>query len=283
MFQIPGIGLNVYSSGFMIAVGFLAALWLATRRCERRGVSTESIHDLALWLLIGGFLGARLYFVVDYWGELVDSWSGIFQINDGGLVLHGAFLGGAIAFFLRYLARRFPILPTLDILAPSIALGMAIGRVGCLLNGCCYGILCQIPSIGLKFPAKTPAWIGQRARGLIPADALSTLATHPTQIYLIIEAVAILAVLLYRGRKPRRQGELFGVFLSLYPATHFVIEIFRDDEGPVIRGLTMSQLASLLILAIASVYWSNLDRWQPTGQGEPLTPSSSAGTRSLKP
>ena len=99
LFQIPGLGLNVYSSGFMIAVGFLVSLWIAARQSRRRGVSPETIQDLALWTLVGGVLGARLYYVVDFWGERVDSLSGIFQINDGGLVLHGAFLGGAVAFF----------------------------------------------------------------------------------------------------------------------------------------------------------------------------------------
>ena len=272
LFHIPGLGLNVYSSGFMIAAGCVAALWFATWQGRRRGISPETIQDLALWSLVGGLLGARLYYVVDFWGERIDSWSEILQINDGGLVLHGAFLGGAVALLTRYLLRPFPILRTLDILAPAISLGMAIGRVGCLLHGCCYGIVCVIPRLGLRFPPKSPAWIGQHARGMIPADALATLPTHPTQIYLILEGLILFVFLIRYGRKPRRQGEVFGLFLWIYPISHFVIETFRDDEGPAFRSLSMSQLVSLMILAIASVYWSNLERWQTARLPEPAAP-----------
>src|SRR5438552_13768516 len=167
--KIPNLipdGIPIYGFGTMLFLAFVLCTWLAGRRAAKQGVRKEIIQDLAFWVLIGGIVGARLCSVVleaarvgrfDFW-ELF--WQ-FFRIWDGGLILYGSVFGGLAGYVLGYLVvfRKYGVSTwqLADIIAPVVALGLCLGRVGCLLNGCCYGGVATCPVCpGLHFPLSSP-------------------------------------------------------------------------------------------------------------------------------
>lgn len=260
LFRIPGLGIPVYGFGFMVVVAFSVGMMLAARRSRRENLDPSLIFDLAPWLMLGGLVGARLFYIAEYWGETIQSVGEAFRVWEGGIVFYGCALGGLVAVLLYRGFRRFPVLATLDALAPSVALGAALGRVGCFLNGCCYGNPCPFPRLAVRFPPNTPAWHAERAQGLIPRDAPSTLGLHPTQLYSALDALILFALLSAYYPLRRRDGEVFGALLLTYPITRFLVDWLRDDESALVSGLTVSQAVSVGLLGVALIFWSHLSR-----------------------
>ena len=140
--------------GVMVALAFVAGLWTAGRRGLLSGFNPEKIYDLGPWLILGGLVGARIFYVVEYWRESfagLPVWE-IFMIQHGGLVFYGGFIGAALAGIFYARRKQLPLWRLADVIAPSIALGSIFGRIGCLLNGCCYGRECSAPW-AIHFPA----------------------------------------------------------------------------------------------------------------------------------
>src|SRR4051794_18778660 len=145
LFEIPGTGIKIFGYGLMLFLAFLASMNLAAWRARREKLDPEVVYDLALWVFLGGLVGARAFYVVQYWGTRIHTIWDIFEIWKGGIVLYGSILGGTLTFFLYRALRPFPLRPMLDVVAPALALGIALGRLGCFLNGCCYGDVCDLP------------------------------------------------------------------------------------------------------------------------------------------
>ena len=124
LFRIPGLGLPIYGFGLMVVGAFYAGLMLAVWRSRREKLDPETLYDLAIWILVGGLIGARLFYVVEYWGETVNSVGAIFRVWEGGIVFYGSVIGALVAILLYRAWRAFPLLATLDAMAPSIALGI---------------------------------------------------------------------------------------------------------------------------------------------------------------
>ena len=170
---IPGMddvkGLPIRGYGVMLLVAVTAAVALAVRRARRLGIDPELMLTLTFWAFVPGILGARAFYVIEYWDELQRATPGqtlltIVNMTEGGLVVYGSVIGGVVglaAFIYKY---KMPPLATLDLVVPSFVLGMAIGRIGCLLNGCCYGGLCDLPW-AVTFPAGSPPYRHQLNRG----------------------------------------------------------------------------------------------------------------------
>jgi prolipoprotein diacylglyceryltransferase len=161
-------GIAVYGFGMMLVIAYLACSWLASRLGRREGVSPEKLQDLAIWLLVCGLLGARITYIVQYHHQFTDLWQ-YFRIWDGGLVFYGSAVGGLVGYFL---ARRFVLRDVkvsswkmADLIAPCAALGLALGRVGCLLNGCCYGHVACPACPAVHFPLSSPPRFDLVARG----------------------------------------------------------------------------------------------------------------------
>ena len=174
----------VHSYGVMIALAFVFGLWTATLRAKRVNVSGEAIADVTLWIMVGTILGARAAYVATYWN---DEFAGqpvseIFAIWHGGLVFYGGLIGATVAgaIFLRW--KKLPLWKIADVLAPSIALGSVFGRIGCLLNGCCYGRACDLPW-AIRFPKDSVPFMALVEKGYLSPDAVTTPWLQPTQIY----------------------------------------------------------------------------------------------------
>ena len=164
----------------MMAIAFLAGLWTASRRGLRRGFTAEQVLDVGPWLILGAILGARIVYVTTYWREQFAGgpiWE-IFMIQHGGLVFYGGLIGAALGGILYARIKKLPLWKLSDVLAPSIALGYVFGRIGCFLNGCCYGKACSLPW-AVRFPADNP-------------NHPPTFPVHPTQIYDALLSLALL-------------------------------------------------------------------------------------------
>ncbi|GAB4272798.1 MAG: prolipoprotein diacylglyceryl transferase [Deferrisomatales bacterium] len=236
--------LTVYTYGLFVALGFLAALWLIGREARRRGMDPAALQDLGLLAVVSALVGARLFYVALEWRHFVEHPLQIVEIWKGGLVFYGGFLAAtaAAAAFVR--RRGLPFWTTADVAAPAVALGQALGRVGCFFAGCCYGAACELPwAVTFTDP-----------RGLAPLGQ----PLHPTQLYSAVANLAVFAVL-YVGVRPRQrfEGQLAGLYLVLYPAARFAVELFRDDPRGALGPLSTSQALGLpLILLGAWILWT---------------------------
>lgn len=171
-------GLPIRGYGVMVLSGVLAGFALALRRARAAGIADEIIHSLAAWLFVGGIIGARSFFVIQYWDQFqADSWRdtvwNIARFTEGGLVVYGAFWGATVAFIWFIVRYRVSALPLADCIAPSLALGLALGRIGCFFNGCCYGG----PSDNfwaVRFPPESPPYQQQLQSGELLGFALES-------------------------------------------------------------------------------------------------------------
>lgn len=341
--QIP-----IYGFGFMLVIAIFLCIWLAGRRAQKQGLTKEFIQDLAFWIIVGGIVGARVVFMVQYHQPIEH----FFFFWEGGLVWYGALLGGVVGYFCAYYyytkfgKLRLSTWKLGDVIAPALAVGLCLGRVGCLLNGCCYGgVACpdcaslhfpvhsfaggirnperkglvpegyqavagftlaaddldprRPPVVGAVDASSAAARAGLQAGDLIlqadgrnlltagdltrylvydthwdhgptdlqltvrrhgqevelPAFAPRTLGLYPTQVYESISMALLFLLLTAYYPFRRHDGEVFLLFLTLYPVHRFLNEMLRNDTDPVAFGLTLSQNGSLLILAVALVLW----------------------------
>ncbi len=163
-------GLPIRGYGVMVLVGSLAGIWLAVRRARARNLNPDVILSLTCGMFICGILGARLFYVIEYWDARfqLDTWTdtllAMLKFTEGGLVVYGAFLGACVAFFYFVRQRHLPPLALADLIAPSLLVGLACGRLGCLLNGCCYGGESNDPW-AVTFPDASMVYVEQIVTG----------------------------------------------------------------------------------------------------------------------
>ena len=276
LFTIPALGgVKVFGYGMMLFLAFLASMNLAARAARRAKLDPNVIHDMALTVFISGLVGARLFYVIQYWGVNVHSLLDIFKVWEGGIVLYGSIIGGTIGFFAFRAIRPFPLRPYLDAVAPALALGVAIGRVGCFLNGCCYGDVCHLPW-AVSFPQPSPPWHAHAVSHLIGPDARWSLPVHPTQLYSTVDGLllCLLALAYYPIR--RRDGEVMALLMVTYPISRILIEYLRSDERVFFAGMTISQNISLGLFICGLAYWYQLSRLPATRYEDTVAPAQVA-------
>ncbi len=225
-------GRPIYWYGILVAAGFLAALVHWSRFAARAGQPSDRGADLALWAMVGGMVGARLFFVLAHLDHYRSHPIEMLRIDRGGLVFYGGLIGGVAAVVLLARRRRTSLWPLGDFAVTALPLGHAFGRLGCFLNGCCYG-------------HAAPVWA--------PAVNLEGALRHPVQLY-----EAGFNLLLYGGlwalwlRRTRpRPGLTLAVYLAGYGTGRFFLEFLRGDTPPVAAGLSGAQLLSLALIAVS--------------------------------
>ena len=164
-----GTGVPIRGFGVMLLVAVLSAVALAVHRAKQLSFDGELIYALAVWVFVSGILGARVFYVVQKWEQFggdspLDLLAGIVNVTQGGIVIYGGLIGGATGFVLFVLRNRLSWRAVGDLIVPSVLLGMAIGRIGCFLNGCCYGGECEYPW-AVRFPPDSPPYIDQIRSG----------------------------------------------------------------------------------------------------------------------
>jgi phosphatidylglycerol:prolipoprotein diacylglycerol transferase len=238
-------GLTIYSYGVLLAAAYLLGLQFALIRARTRGLDPQRVMDLGIWIIISALVGAKvLLLVVDSERFTRDPRQLLDLLRSGGVFYGG--LIAAVTVALLYLRRhRMPLWTTTDVFAPGIALGLIVGRLGCLLAGCCFGRPAAVPwAITFTDPAA-------QANSGTPLGV----PLHPTQLYEAGAAAAILVFLLAVERRGRAfPGRTFWTYMLLYGATRFAIEFYRgDSRGMVFDALSTSQFVSVLLVPVSVV------------------------------
>ena len=231
--------IHVRSYGLMLAVAFLMGTWLGMRESKRLGLDEDKVVNVILIVLVSSVLGARVLYVMEHVQEFRREWGSVIALWQGGLTLYGGIVAGTAAGLMA--ARRFglPMWTVADALTPSLALGTAIGRIGCFLNGCCYGRPTTLPW-GVVFPPDSYA-------GLEFGNA----AVHPSQLYLAAAGFALFLVTWALRGRLGVTGTLFWLFIVLFALARIPIDFTRvyEPEATLLRfgtiGITESQLTSL--------------------------------------
>ena len=240
--EIASLGvLHVRSYGLMLAVAFLVGTWLGLKEARRLGLDPDHLVTVVLVTLVSSVIGARLLYVLEHLSEFRGEWSSILAVWQGGLTLYGGILAGACAALLTARRLGMPMWAVADALTPSVALGTMFGRVGCFLNGCCYGHPTALPW-GVVYPPDSFA-------GLEFGDT----PIHPAQIYNALFGLALFAVLWKLRTRVRVAGTLFWSFIVAFALGRIVLDLFRAYEpsahlvaiGP--GNITESQLTSLAL------------------------------------
>jgi phosphatidylglycerol:prolipoprotein diacylglycerol transferase len=224
--------LELYTYGAFLAAAFLAAIFLATRAAEREGLDAQFIADLGIVVILASIVGSRLFYILFYdLRHTLENPSELLKFRQTGLVFYGGLAAAVGAGLLYSHMKRVSLSLIIDIAAPSIALGQAIGRIGCLMSGCCFGAPTNVPW-AVRFPFL------EHAR-------------HPTQIYESLATFGIFLVLLWFRKRKTANGQVAWLYLVLYSAARFVIEFFRGDNPALLFGLTLSQIIGILALIAA--------------------------------
>jgi len=233
---------TVFSYGFMVALAFLSGIFLAAWLAKRENIPSERIFDLALYVLLSSIIGARIFYVIEFRRDYITNPISALFIWQGGLVFYGGLLFAIAAIFIYAKISNIPVFKLLDIITPATAIGYAIGRIGCFLNGCCYGIETCVP-----WAVKFPNIAGLR---------------HPTQIYASAAGLLICGLLLFLFGKKRFAGQIFTIGLILYSVYRFLIEFIRVNPK-YLMGLSEAQWGSALIFAVALVIYFKLSKKKP--------------------
>lgn len=259
LFDIKGF--KIYTYGPIMALGFLLAFFLVIHIARRRGEDVEFYMDLYIYVIIFGLLGAKLLYNFIEYKEFFQHPLRMMNCRSGGLVWYGGVIA-ATAFIFWYGPRRGkPVLEITDTLAAPLALGLAVGRWGCLMGGCCYGKYCDLPW-AVTYPLE---------------HETAGMPVHPTPIYASLASLLIALVIYLVVRKGVRRGMPTLLWFTLYPLARICIEFFRGDvvRGFIYKwdtlGISTSQGIGILILAIAAAMWVRLIR-----KGE-LWPDSEKG------
>ncbi len=248
LFQTDFFGLlsepfSLHTYGLLIAGGFLLAMMLSKRQAERDGEDPDRIVDLAFYILLAGLVGARIVFILTKIDEYVRRPLEIFMFWRGGLVWYGGFIAAAL--YIAYYTRKHRIayFKVVDILIPYMALAHAFGRFGCLAAGCCHGSP-TTEAWGIVFPPGSMAQQAQQVAGLVGIGDAS-LPVHPTQLYEAGAELMLFWLLTWMRPHKRFHGQLFLVWLGLYPVLRSLIEMFRGDKERGVYILSTSQYLSI--------------------------------------
>jgi phosphatidylglycerol:prolipoprotein diacylglycerol transferase len=247
LFKIGPIEIHTY--GFMIALGFFAALSTVRRLAARSGMDPELSADTAFWLLVMGLIGARLLFVITRWQDFAADPLAVFRIWEGGLVFFGGPLLALPWGYWWVRRHKMSFWKSIDMYLPALALGHAFGRLGCVAAGCCYGRPTDLP------------W-GLRSQSELVEPLLRGVPLHPVQLYEFTALMVLFSGLLWVHRNRRFDGQVGVTYLLAYPFIRSITETFRGDvaRGFVFGGLiSTSQLISIIFFATGVLLlWSRL-------------------------
>jgi phosphatidylglycerol---prolipoprotein diacylglyceryl transferase len=308
LFHLPFVGLPIYGFGTMLVIGLLLALHLAKRLARARNIDGELFVNLALLMVLSGVVGARISHILENLAEYTDPNRSLGQnllaavnITSGGLTFYGGFVLAFVVGLVYIKLKKLPVRVTLDLAAPCVMIGVAFGRIGCLLNGCCFGAQCDLPW-AVRYPYGSIPYESQYEAGkLLPPAGLRvplldggetlvprnqalanpllkdlaanqrSMPVHPTQLYQSLTALLLAAITLAHLHTPHSPGRTMAVLLMLEGVSRFCIELLRVEPA-VVRlpfadhslGLSISMLLGLFITGIGLLLWTLLRPTPPS-------------------
>lgn len=222
---------NIYSYGVMIAVAFALVTLLMRGNARRFGLDSDRVVDMVMLILVSGIIGARLLYAALNLDYYLHNPFEIFNLSKGGLVWYGGFFSSILVLMIYLRKNKINFWVAADLVSPYMALAQALGRIGCFLNGCCYGM--EAPS-GFFWAVTFPG---------------ESMMRHPVQIYSSLVLLAIFVILRVEQNMPRRFfGEIFLSYCFLYSSQRFIMEFLRGDNPKFFLGLTLSQIIGIAVI-----------------------------------
>jgi phosphatidylglycerol:prolipoprotein diacylglycerol transferase len=314
IFRIPFLNMPIYGYGVMLVIGFLCAIQLAKFLAKRSGIDPELFVNAGLIALVTGVAGARISHVIENIGYYTDPNRSFFanffdaiNIRSGGLTYYGGFILAFPSLLLYARWKKIPLRLGMDIVAPCLMIGLGFGRIGCFLNGCCYGATCDLPW-AVSFPyysipyreevdehkitpppelirfnptgridVLSPAEIRDNAALLPPntaaiAASQRSLRLHPAQLYSSFTAFLIAGFVLCYFTLPHAPGRAFALMMTVEGLTRFLLESLRV-EPPVIGNFSLSMVIGLALFTLGVLLWFTFGQLDaPTPNWAPATP-----------
>jgi phosphatidylglycerol:prolipoprotein diacylglycerol transferase len=286
LFRIPFLNFTLNTYGLLLASSFIVGLYLMARLAARDGLDRNRVYDLGLWVLAASLIGSKLLLVITEWDYYRQNPSQIFTLDffRSGGVFYGGFIAAVIVSIIVMKIYRLPWWRTADAFAPGIAIGTALGRIGCFSAGCCWGKP-TASAIGVHFSERghevtgvptmvahlsdqgmREAW-SQQLGGMFAAIDL-----HPTQLYEAIATLAIFCLLFWLRKHRKFDGQIILSYAILYAVARFVIEFWRGDERGSFLGLSTSQFIAAVIFVGSVVLFLLLYRQSGhSDEGVPAT------------
>jgi phosphatidylglycerol---prolipoprotein diacylglyceryl transferase len=319
LFRIPFINWPIHSFGLMMVLGLLAAMQVAKMLARRSRIDPEFFVNAGLLALVSGVVGARISHVIENFRQytradrsVIDNLWAAVNLGDGGLTYYGGFLLAFPTLVVYAIIKKVPVRVGMDVVAPCLMIALGIGRVGCFLNGCCYGAPCQAPW-AVTFPYHSYAYVdgyrqghvdpppqllifdeGRGPRPMTPAEvrmhadltddaSLIHLATqqrshrvHPAQLYSAFTALLLAAVLIAYFTLPHAAGNVFSVMLILEGLARFNLEMLRV-EPPVMPELfgrmSFAMVLSIGMIALGTAMWFLFRAWSPRYANPAISPT----------
>ncbi len=239
--DIAAVGPFVLSwHGLLTFVAVVVGIYLALRWGRARGLPEDCVYGVALWGVLGGIIGARLFTLIDTFDYYAQHPMELFVIWRGGLAVYGAILGGVAGGAIYARLKGYPVARLADLAAPALLVAQAIGRLGCLINGDAYGAPTDFPF----------ALVYTNPSSFAPLDV----PTHATPAYEMVWDLLVLAVLLRLRDRLRPDGALFAAYLAMYSFGRFFISFLRGGNAPVLVGLNAAQIIALALLLATIPY-----------------------------
>jgi len=231
---------TLYSYGLMLVIAFIAGSVLAGLQAKKENISPEIIFNLCFVAFISGVIGARLFYIFENLSYYIRNPVEVIMLQKGGLSWFGGLIFGSLCALVYIKRKKLSVYRILDLIVPYLAFAQAIGRFGCLLNGCCFG---KTSRFGIYFAVHKAVLI-------------------PTQLYSSLALLLIFLILRFFQARPHKEGQIFFLYLLLYSTKRFVIEFWRADNPVVFTGLTFFQILSIGLffiscLKLISIYRSN--------------------------
>ena len=238
--------LTLHTYGVLLALAFVAGLWAAGWQARKAGLDAATVADMAVYVLIAGLVGAKVLLLAVEWGHYSRNPRELFSLVQSGGVFYGGLLGALPVAW--WYARRHSLSgwQTADVLAPAVAIGQSVGRIGCLAAGCCYGRAAEVPW-AISFH-------DEYANRIVGTPL--NMPLHPTQIYESLACLLIFGILIAVAARKKFHGEVALAYVVLYAAARFVIEFFRGDvvRGAILDGaLSTSQFIAILMVLGAAL------------------------------
>ena len=273
IFKIPWINFTVNTYGLLLAIAFLVGLYVMARQATSDGLDKNRVYDLGLWVLAASLIGSKLLMIITEWDTYQGDWRQLLSLDflRSGGVFYGGFIGAVIASMIVMRIYKLPWWRTADAFAPGIAIGQAIGRLGCFSAGCCWGKP-TTGFCGVHFTEKgheitgVPLKVGDLADALqreVWIQKLGSLAAplhlHPVQLYEVAATLVIFVLLLVLAKRRKFHGQIVLAYALLYALARFTIEFWRDDPRGGLLGVSTSQFIAIVIFvgAIAGLVYRN--------------------------
>ncbi len=256
-FEVGPLTIRWY--GIFVALAFLVGMAVVNWRAPRRGISRDSVMDIAFWTMAGGILGARVLYVLQNWSDFRSTPLEIIRIDHGGLVFYGGFIGAFIVAAVAVRIKNLAAADIADIFAPALPAAHVLGRIGCFLNGCCFGRAWHGPC-AVHYPPDGAVHQVQQSLGVAAEFSQYPQPVFPVQLLAAaLNAILFILLLLIEPRL-RYRGQLLALYVVLYSIIRFSVELGRGDYLERVGVFTPAQILCLILLPLGIAAFFSLRR-----------------------